>query len=98
MKSGDNVYSNLTITSVTATDIYFTHSGGIGNAKLKNLEPEMQKLSDAQLRAKTDEFRQQIAARLDPIEDENQKSAALKEVLDEILPQAFAVDSCCAAA
>jgi cytochrome c biogenesis protein CcmG/thiol:disulfide interchange protein DsbE len=43
LKSGDNVYSNVTVTSFTATDVYFTHSGGIGNAKLKNLDPEMQK-------------------------------------------------------
>ncbi|HEX4264489.1 MAG TPA: redoxin domain-containing protein [Verrucomicrobiae bacterium] len=43
LKSGDNIYSNITVTTVTATDIYFTYSGGLGNAKLKNLEPEMQK-------------------------------------------------------
>jgi hypothetical protein len=43
LKSGDNIYSNVTVTSVTATDIYFTHSGGIGNAKLKNLAPDLQK-------------------------------------------------------
>jgi cytochrome c biogenesis protein CcmG/thiol:disulfide interchange protein DsbE len=43
LKSGDNVYSNVTVTSVTATDIYFTYSGGIGNAKLKNLDRELQK-------------------------------------------------------
>lgn len=43
LKSGDNVYSNITVTSVTATDVYFTYAGGIGNAKLKNLSPEMQK-------------------------------------------------------
>jgi thiol-disulfide isomerase/thioredoxin len=43
LKSGDNVYSNVTVTSVTATDIYFTYSGGIGNAKLKSLDPAMQK-------------------------------------------------------
>ncbi|HWD90995.1 MAG TPA: TlpA disulfide reductase family protein [Verrucomicrobiae bacterium] len=43
LKSGDNVYSNVTVTTVTATDIYFTYSGGLGNAKLKNLDPELQK-------------------------------------------------------
>ena len=43
LKSGDNVYSNVTVTSVTATDIYFTYSGGLGNAKLKNLTPDLQK-------------------------------------------------------
>ena len=42
LKAGDDVYRNVTVTSVSATDIYFTHSGGIGNAKLKNLSPELQ--------------------------------------------------------
>src|ERR1700751_1089029 len=42
LKAGDEVYSNVTVTSVSATDIYFTHSTGIGNAKLKSLNPELQ--------------------------------------------------------
>jgi peroxiredoxin len=33
----------VTVTAVTATDIYFSYPGGMGNAKLKNLEPELQK-------------------------------------------------------
>jgi len=40
---GSEVYSNVTVTSITATDVYFSHSAGIGNAKLKNLSPELQK-------------------------------------------------------
>jgi len=40
---GSEVYSNVTITDVTATDVYFTHSRGVGNAKLKKLDPELQK-------------------------------------------------------
>src|SRR5438093_1113745 len=43
LKVGDDTYRNVTVTRVTATDIYFSHSGGIANAKLKNLEPELQK-------------------------------------------------------
>ena len=43
LKVGDEVYSNVTVTSSSATDIYFSHSRGIGNAKLKNLEPAIQK-------------------------------------------------------
>ena len=43
LKVRDQVYSNVKVTSVTATDIYFTHSQGIGNAKLKDLEPAIQK-------------------------------------------------------
>jgi preprotein translocase subunit SecA len=83
------------------------------------LEPEMQKLSDAELRAKTDEFRKRIQERLSrvggsngnapagseaPSDGENEENDidrikrqekeqydALQEVLNEILPEAFAV-------
>jgi preprotein translocase subunit SecA len=67
------------------------------------LEPEMQKLSDEQLRAKTDEFRKRIADRLSRIADEpdadperlreldKERLQATHEVLDEILEEAFAV-------
>src|SRR5260221_12640225 len=51
----------------------------------------MQQLSDEQLRAKTDEFRQRIRERLDGIEDETERLAARKAILDELLPEAFAV-------
>ncbi|MDB6066183.1 MAG: hypothetical protein JWR26_2391 [Pedosphaera sp.] len=43
LKVGSDVYSNVTVTSVTAKDIYFTHDQGLGNAKLKDLEPALQK-------------------------------------------------------
>jgi preprotein translocase subunit SecA len=67
------------------------------------LEPEMQKLSDEQLHAKTDEFRKRIADRLSRIADEpdadserlrdldKERLQATNEVLDEILDEAFAV-------
>jgi preprotein translocase subunit SecA len=63
----------------------------------------MQKLSDEQLRAKTDEFRRKVQDRLSRIADEpdadpdrlkqleNERLEATKEVLDEILEEAFAV-------
>ncbi len=59
--------------------------------QINALEPAMKQLSDEQLRAKTDEFRKRIAERVDSIEDADEKAAALKEVLGEILPEAFAV-------
>jgi preprotein translocase subunit SecA len=67
------------------------------------LEPAMKKLSDAELRAKTDEFRKRIRERLAKVADEpeadpdrvkaieTERSLALKEVLDELLVEAFAV-------
>ncbi len=67
------------------------------------LEPEMRKLTDEQLRAKTDEFRQRIKERLTSIPDEPdadfdrrkeldaQRIEAVNWVLDELLEEAFAV-------
>ena len=43
LKVGSEVFSKVTVTSVTATHVYFTHGLGLGSAKLKDLEPEMQK-------------------------------------------------------
>ena len=80
------------------------------------LEAETQKLSDAELRAKTDEFRRRIHERMEQLgttaapgadasaeassdpsspeqikKRENERYAALQEVLDELLVEAFAV-------
>src|SRR5881398_2157548 len=63
------------------------------------LEIEMQRASDAELRAKSEQFRQRIQERLaalpadeqDPAAAEKLQRATLKEALDEILPEAFAV-------
>ena len=55
------------------------------------MEPETQKLSDEELRAKTAEFKARIAARLDGITEAEEIKTAEREVLDEILPEAFAV-------
>ena len=59
--------------------------------RVNALEPEIKQLSDEQLRAKTDEFRGKIRARVDAVEDPDEKDQALKDVLDELLPEAFAV-------
>jgi preprotein translocase subunit SecA len=67
------------------------------------LEPEVRKLTDEQLRAKTDEFRQRIKERLTSIPDEPdadqdrrkeldaERTKLVNEVLDELLVEAFAV-------
>ncbi len=43
LKVGSAVYTNVTVLSKSATDIYFTHARGMGNAKLRDLPPELQK-------------------------------------------------------
>ena len=67
------------------------------------LEPQMQQLSDDQLRAKTDEFRQRIQERLASLPDEpeadsdrlkqleDERTKVINEALDELLVEAFAV-------
>jgi len=61
LKVGSEVYSNVTVTSVTTTDVYFTHAGGIGNAKLKKLDPDLQRFGFDSAKAGTME-RQQLVA------------------------------------
>jgi len=55
------------------------------------LEPTYEQLSKDELCAKTDEFRQRIAEHLAGIEDEKHHQQAEQDILDEILPDAFAV-------
>src|SRR5262249_34665416 len=43
LKVGVEVYTNVTVTVVTATSVSFNHSRGMATVKLKNLEPAMQK-------------------------------------------------------
>jgi thioredoxin-related protein len=45
LKTSSEVYSNVTVLSTTATDVYFTYNNGHGmaNAKLKDLSRELQK-------------------------------------------------------
>lgn len=42
LQIGSQIYSNVTITSVTSSQIYFMHAHGIANAHLKDLSPELQ--------------------------------------------------------
>jgi preprotein translocase subunit SecA len=55
------------------------------------LEPEMQQLSDEQMRAKTDEFRARIADRIAGVEEADDRYSREQDELDKILPEAFAL-------
>lgn len=57
---------------------------------INKLEPEMEALSDDELRAKTQEFKEQLAKR-ETSSDFKKDRILEKKVLDEILPEAFAV-------
>jgi thiol-disulfide isomerase/thioredoxin len=43
LKVGSETFTNVVVTKVTAADIYFISNSGMGNAKLKNLDPVLQK-------------------------------------------------------
>jgi protein disulfide-isomerase len=43
LQAGSETYSNVTVTSISATDIFFTYDGGMANVKLKELSPALQK-------------------------------------------------------
>jgi thiol-disulfide isomerase/thioredoxin len=43
LHAGDESFTNVVIMSVTSTDLYFSHAGGMGNVKLKNLDAALQK-------------------------------------------------------
>lgn len=76
LKVGLDYYTNVTVTKITATDVYFSHSRGYANAKLKNLDPDAQKLfhydgakaAEAELKqtAADAAFRQQVAKPASP--------------------------------
>jgi preprotein translocase subunit SecA len=60
-------------------------------ATINALEADTKQLSDEQLRAKTVEFRERIAARLEGITDAGERKTAEAAALDDLLPEAFAV-------
>ena len=55
-----------------------------------DLEPAIERLSDAELRAKTDEFKARLADETHDLTDPKELHEIRQEVLDEILPEAFA--------
>ncbi|MDA8110533.1 MAG: hypothetical protein M0015_18215, partial [Betaproteobacteria bacterium] len=57
--------------------------------RINALEPQIAALTDAQLRARTDEFKQRVAERVSA-EPEEARADAERLVLDELLPEAFA--------
>ena len=59
--------------------------------QINELEPAVKKLSDAELRAKTAEFKEKVARAVADARDPADLKRREREVLDELLPEAFAV-------
>ncbi|NNF00524.1 MAG: preprotein translocase subunit SecA [Pyrinomonadaceae bacterium] len=74
----------------TETDKYLKDSKSAVEY-INGLEAGINKLSDEQLRAKTDEYKQRIQDALEGIEDKDERFKREQEVLKEIMPEAFAV-------
>ena len=60
-------------------------------AEINEFEPAIQKLSDEQLREKTAEYKARIAEAVKDARDKDDRKYREQEVLQEILPEAFAV-------
>src|SRR2546430_14282914 len=59
--------------------------------RINEIEPSIQKLSDDELRAKTIAFRETVADAVKDARDKDDRKHREQEVLNEILPEAFAV-------
>jgi len=77
LRAGLSTYTNVTVYSVSATDIYFSHAGGMGNAKLKDLDRKLQQhfnysptnaanAAQAQAQA-TAQYHRQVASQKPPV-------------------------------
>ena len=61
MKVGTKTYKKVSVLGFNATDVYFTHSKGISNAKLKYLDDDLKKLFNFDPKASETAERQQYA-------------------------------------
>jgi len=59
--------------------------------QINELEPAIKKRTDDQLRARTAEFKEQLQRAVADITDFDERKRREREVLDEILPEAFAI-------
>src|SRR6185503_14515460 len=59
--------------------------------KINSLESQTKALSDDQLRARTAEFKERVQRAVADITDKEERKRRFQAILDEILPEAFAV-------
>src|ERR1700730_3466536 len=59
-------------------------------AQINALEPAIKKLSDDELRARTPAFKEKVARAVGDTQDKEERKVREREILDELLPQAFA--------
>src|SRR4051794_36308253 len=59
--------------------------------KINSLEPEVQKLSDDELRTRTAAFKDRLQKAVAGVTDKEERKRRERTALDEILPEAFAI-------
>jgi hypothetical protein len=94
LKVGSRTYRNVAVLGFNTTDVFFTHTGGISNAKLKYLEPEMQKLfyydetvaaeEERRQQAENEQFQQDVGAKAEESYQENRVAERRKEMASEV--------------
>jgi cytochrome c biogenesis protein CcmG, thiol:disulfide interchange protein DsbE len=62
LRVGGRTYTNVTVLGFNTTDLYFTHEGGMANAKLRYLDPKLQKRFGYDPAAAAEAEKQQAAA------------------------------------
>jgi preprotein translocase subunit SecA len=60
-------------------------------AEINELEPAIKRLSDSELRARTSQFKEKVRQAVTGARDKDELKRLEREVLDEILPEAFAI-------
>ncbi len=73
----------------SSSDVFLKKSKSLVE-HVNSLEAEIEKLSDEELKAQTVKFKERHAQALEGIEDKEQRRKAQQEVLNEMLPEAFA--------
>ncbi|HYG78901.1 MAG TPA: preprotein translocase subunit SecA [Pyrinomonadaceae bacterium] len=58
--------------------------------RINELEPSVKRLSDEELRARTNEFKERVARAVEGATDKDERKRRERAVLDELLPEAFA--------
>src|ERR1043166_6492244 len=59
--------------------------------EINSLEPSVQALSDDELRARTASFKERVQRAVADVTDKDERKRREREVLDELLPEAFAI-------
>jgi cytochrome c biogenesis protein CcmG, thiol:disulfide interchange protein DsbE len=104
LKVGDSSFTNVTVTDVTTTDVYFTYPGGMGNVKLKDLDqatrkhfgfdPRKAKQAEADQVKANAQFRQEVSARKTtparPKTPEAEPAPAANDDADIVVPTLYA--------